>query len=48
LIGYAAAYQADLGYRFEVASIAVGWLVLIVVGTLLAVATRPLHWGRRS
>lgn len=48
LIGYAAAYRADLDYRFEVASIAVDWLVLIVAGTLLAVATRPPHWGRRS
>lgn len=48
LIGYAAAYQADLDYRFEVASIAVDWLVLIIAGTLLAVATRPHHWGRHS
>lgn len=48
LIGYAAAYQADLDYRFEVAGIAVDWLVLIIAGTLLAVATRPPHWGRRS
>jgi hypothetical protein len=30
LIGYAAAYQADLGYRFEVAGIAIDWLVLII------------------
>lgn len=48
LIGYAAAYRADLDYRFEVAGIAVDWLVLIVAGTLLAVAARPPRWGRRS
>lgn len=47
LVGYAAAYQADLNDRFEIASIAVDWLVLIVAGTLLAVATRPRR-GRRS
>jgi hypothetical protein len=41
LIGYAVAYRADLDYRFEVASIAIDWLVLIITGTLLAVATRP-------
>ncbi|HEU5158497.1 MAG TPA: hypothetical protein VFU43_15990 [Streptosporangiaceae bacterium] len=48
LIGYAAAYRADLNDHFEVASIAVDWLVLIVAGTLLAVATRPPRRGRRS
>jgi hypothetical protein len=47
LIGYAAAYRAELDYRFEVAGIAVDWLVLIITGTLLAVATRPPHWGQR-
>jgi hypothetical protein len=41
LIGYAAAYRADLDYRFEVAGIAIDWLVLIAASTLLAVATRP-------
>jgi hypothetical protein len=48
LIGYAATYRADLDYRFEVVGIAVDWLVLILVGTLLAVATRPPRWGRRT
>lgn len=49
LIGYAAAYRADLDYRFEVAGIAIDWLVLIIAGTLLAVATRPRTGaGRRD
>lgn len=40
LIGYALAYRADLEYRFEVASIAVDWLVLLLTGILLAVPKR--------
>lgn len=40
LIGYAAAYRSDLNDRFEVVAIAVDWLVLIIAGTLLAVAAR--------
>ncbi|HEX6470946.1 MAG TPA: hypothetical protein VF069_17740 [Streptosporangiaceae bacterium] len=47
LLGYAAAYRADLDYRFEVAGIAIDWLVLIIAGTLLAIATRPPR-SRRS
>jgi hypothetical protein len=41
LVGLAVGYRADLGYRFEVVAIALDWLVLIVVGTLLSVASRP-------
>jgi hypothetical protein len=43
LVGYAAAYGADLDYRFEVAGIGVDWLVLFVTGILLSLGT-----GRRS
>jgi hypothetical protein len=45
LIGYAAAYQADLDYRFEVAGIGIDWLVLIIAGALLAVASRARRNG---
>jgi len=35
------AYGYDVEYRFEVAAIAVDWVVLIVAATLLAVLYRP-------
>ncbi|HET9656182.1 MAG TPA: hypothetical protein VFP72_12570 [Kineosporiaceae bacterium] len=44
LVGYAVGYRADLEYRFEVAGIAVDWLVLLVTGVLLAVAYRSRRW----
>lgn len=40
LIGYALVYRADLEYRFEVAGIAIDWLVLIITGILLGVGSR--------
>lgn len=40
LIGYALAYRADLEYRFEVAAIAIDWLVLITTGILLGLGSR--------
>jgi hypothetical protein len=48
LIGYVVAYQADLDYRFEVTGIAVDWMVLIITGVLIAVASRnrPPRPGR--
>jgi hypothetical protein len=39
-IGLAVGYRSDLDYRFEVIGIAVDWLVLIVAGTLIAIALR--------
>jgi hypothetical protein len=35
---FSIAYGFDVEYRFEVAAIAVDWTVIIVVGTLLALA----------
>jgi hypothetical protein len=40
LIGYALIYRADIEYRFEVAGIAIDWLVLIIAGILLGVGSR--------
>lgn len=40
LIGYALYYRADIEYRFEVAGIAIDWLVLIITGILLGVGSR--------
>lgn len=40
LLGYALTYRADLEYRFEVAGIAVDWLVLIITGVLLGAGAR--------
>ncbi|HEY6798555.1 MAG TPA: hypothetical protein VI248_28080 [Kineosporiaceae bacterium] len=40
LIGYALAYRSDIEYRFEVAGLAIDWLVLIITGILLGVGSR--------
>lgn len=50
LVVQALLYRADLEYRFEVVGIGLDWLVLIVVGVLLALrarsaATGPAHAG---
>ena len=37
LVLYATIYRADLDYRFEVMSMSITWLVLIVSGTMLTV-----------
>jgi hypothetical protein len=40
LIGYAAGYRAKLDYRFEVVSLGLTWLVLIIAGVMLSILFR--------
>ena len=48
LVLSAAIYRAELDYRFEVMSLCITWLVLIVAGTLLTVQEWPLFLLKAS